>query len=374
MLKLSFASLPGSPTHVRATLRNESPERVRFLYWNTPFDPLCPRGLELDGGPLPSVPYRGARAKYAFDPATSLVALAPGEAIERDIDVAINYRLPAAAPYTVAFAGRLRGLVGDALVATACDLTTLEMETSADECSLVPASNDHLFPEAFATPTADVADITACQEPPICWNSYYEHPLKCVLRRARYGHARVEGGSEALKTVVRRAVDRLFDHIAPYGPYRFEVKDSAEYRRWFGPYTEARAEQVRLAVRGIRGQSVCKTFVIHILPSCVNPDVIAVFRKPDSENRYGAMGLCRPFFREGETGHDSQAGTLAHELSHGYADTEDHEYGVTCCLRLAARYPDLAVRNADSIQYYLEDVLLSLAVAEGEDAAAHAAS
>lgn len=360
MLDLSLEPVSGSPTRVRVIASNPSAEAVRFLYWNTPFDPLCPMGLTVEADALPPAPYRGPRARYAFDPEVSLVTVPPAGRLEREVDVSTNYRLPATTTYTLGFEGTLRGVAGDALVDAPCNLSELETGSGRTELRLAAVSTDDLFPPAFpsAALQSDACDI------PLCWNSYYEPPLTCVLGRARYAHARVEGGTAAQRTVVRRAVDRLFNHIALPGPYRLEVRDGPEYRRWFGAFTESRARLVRQAISGIRGQSVCKSFVIHILPGCINPDTIAMFRKPDADNRYGALGLCARYFRERETGFDSQAGTLAHELSHGYGDTVDHEYGVYCCQRLAARRPDLAVRNADSIQYYLEEILLSRPLTE----------
>jgi len=58
------------------------------------------------------------------------------------------------------------------------------------------------------------------------------------------------------------------------------------------------------------------------------------------------------------TGEDSQAGTLAHEMSH-FSDiggTKDNIYGATGALGLAKTDPTAALNNADSFEYYVEGV------------------
>ena len=61
-----------------------------------------------------------------------------------------------------------------------------------------------------------------------------------------------------------------------------------------------------------------------------------------------------------ETG--TREGTIIHEVSHfeAVAATGDHCYGRSDCAVMARRDPGLAVRNADSYQYFVEDVALGL--------------
>lgn len=70
------------------------------------------------------------------------------------------------------------------------------------------------------------------------------------------------------------------------------------------------------------------------------------------------------FWKSPSTGTDSQAGTLAHEMSHfnDIGDTDDGfpepVYGLKASRDLAAKDPSKAIRHADSFQYYLEDARL----------------
>ena len=84
----------------------------------------------------------------------------------------------------------------------------------------------------------------------------------------------------------------------------------------------------------------------------------------------GNIGLCKAFFaresggvfKTAKTGRDSVGGCLAHELSHNYCETDDHEaanggtcYGEAKCLKLAKDRRRRAWYNADNIEYFCED-------------------
>ncbi|NVK23128.1 MAG: peptidase M35 [Kangiellaceae bacterium] len=67
--------------------------------------------------------------------------------------------------------------------------------------------------------------------------------------------------------------------------------------------------------------------------------------------------LCRAFWQARETGTDSRAGTIIHELSHFnvVAGTDDVVYGQSGARNLANSNPDQALNNADSHEYFAEN-------------------
>ena len=67
--------------------------------------------------------------------------------------------------------------------------------------------------------------------------------------------------------------------------------------------------------------------------------------------------LCPPYFSAPATGVDSRPGTLIHEATH-YTDilnAQDNAYGQAPSHALAGPTPELAVRNADSYEYFAEN-------------------
>ena len=87
--------------------------------------------------------------------------------------------------------------------------------------------------------------------------------------------------------------------------------------------------------------------------SCRKQDVYA-YVYPDQPYR---IYVCKAFWSAADTGTDSKAGTMVHEMSHFtiVAGTNDYAYGQTPAKRLAIRNPARAIRNADSHEYFAEN-------------------
>ncbi|WP_373635462.1 M35 family metallo-endopeptidase [Yoonia sp. SS1-5] len=143
--------------------------------------------------------------------------------------------------------------------------------------------------------------------------------------------------------------------------------DSPEYTRWFGAYSRPHAEKVRAnfksVLRAIRtgavaiqcdalGDDGCgddayawvypgEPYRLHICP--------AFFDLP-------TMRDFQPAARASKNG--TREGTVIHELSHfnRVARTDDHCYSRPDCERMAAENAAKAVDNADSYQYFAEDI------------------
>lgn len=145
------------------------------------------------------------------------------------------------------------------------------------------------------------------------------------------------------------------------------VGDTPEYQRWFGRYSDANAEVVRATLKAvitaIRTGGV--TVECHRAddPSCSAGEYAWVY-----PHRPFEVHVCPPFFqlppltalRPGERRSDNgtREGTMVHEISHflDVADTWDHCYSRSECSRMAIDYPRRAIENADSYQYFTEDV------------------
>ena len=145
------------------------------------------------------------------------------------------------------------------------------------------------------------------------------------------------------------------------------VADTPDFARWFGEYSQANAEHVRASLKSIataiRSGSVTAQCELIREDSCAAGEYAYVF----SDEPY-LMYLCPPFFdlptlevlqpgtRRSNNG--TQEGTIVHEVSHFMlvAATEDHCYTRNECSAMARRDPRRAVENADSYQYFTEDV------------------
>lgn len=145
------------------------------------------------------------------------------------------------------------------------------------------------------------------------------------------------------------------------------VGNTSDYQRWFGDYSQANAEEVRATLKAIvaalRSGGVtaqCDTvsddgctggeyawvfpgepFLLHLCPSFFNLPPLTALRPGDRRSDNG-----------------TREGTIVHELSHFQlvASTEDHCYSRSVCSQMAREDVRLAIENADSYQYFTEDV------------------
>jgi peptidyl-Lys metalloendopeptidase len=149
------------------------------------------------------------------------------------------------------------------------------------------------------------------------------------------------------------------------------VADTPDHARWFGPWDEARAGTVRSTYRAIAAALASDDLHVRCPPVQRDACLPTYFAYVLPEEAL-AINLCAPFFAMPgvagvvagsivfETG--TREGTILHEVSHlaAVAGTADHCYGRTDCAVMARREPWLAVGNADSLQYFAEDVALGL--------------
>ncbi|NDV01273.1 M35 family metallo-endopeptidase [Pseudoroseicyclus tamaricis] len=145
------------------------------------------------------------------------------------------------------------------------------------------------------------------------------------------------------------------------------VSDSDAYRRWFGRYDSLRAETVRRNLKAINRALISDEMAV-VCPAfgedgCLRDTYANVY--PDEPY---IINLCPAFFRQPnmhahppgapELEFGTREGTIIHEMSHFrvVADTEDLCYSRSDCSAMAERDPAGAIRNADSYQYFAEDV------------------
>ena len=124
------------------------------------------------------------------------------------------------------------------------------------------------------------------------------------------------------------------------------------YTTWFGAYTSSRygtASQHFVAIDAAMDQTGDK---IKINCGCNQSYYAYVYPTKPYE-----IFVCRAFWSAPNTGTDSKAGTLVHEMSHfnAVAGTDDVVYGQAGAKNLAITDPNGALNNADSHEYFAEN-------------------
>ena len=145
------------------------------------------------------------------------------------------------------------------------------------------------------------------------------------------------------------------------------VGDTREYARWFGEYSFMNAERVRASLKSV--VTTIRSGAVTARCERIGPDACQAneYAYVFSDEPY-LMYLCPSFFdlpslaalqpgaRRSNFG--TREGTIVHEVSHflQVAGTEDHCYSRLDCSTMARSDPRRAIENADSYQYFTEDV------------------
>ncbi len=185
-------------------------------------------------------------------------------------------------------------------------------------------------------------------------------------------HAKMEGCSKTQSQMIKIALasaKRLTVTAAA------NVYDDPVFETWFGKYSPAAGEVVRANLKSIA--RAIRTGAVTARCGRVSRDdcEIGTYAYVFSDAAY-LINLCPPFFQqptmkdlrpETERGNNgTRAGTLIHELSHFLvvAETEDHCYSRTECSEMAERDSGRALDNADSYQYFAEDIAIKARLSE----------
>jgi peptidyl-Lys metalloendopeptidase len=154
------------------------------------------------------------------------------------------------------------------------------------------------------------------------------------------------------------------------------VGDTPDYVRWFGAHEPASADRIRRGFGGILGTLRDPALQVVCIPAarrdCKTEDRDDTFAFV-LYDRPRVIHLCPSFFRMpaladarrglGDKENGTREGTIIHEVSHfpSLAATSDECYSRPVCMDLAVSDPTLARVNADSYQYFAEDVALGTA-------------
>ena len=122
------------------------------------------------------------------------------------------------------------------------------------------------------------------------------------------------------------------------------------YTTWFGAINSGRFDTTKSHFVSIEDAFVTKPVVVDC--GCTENYYAYVY-----PTQHYKIYVCNAFWTAPNTGTDSRAGTLVHEMSHFnvVAATDDWAYGQTACKSLARKKPTRAVANADSHEYFAEN-------------------
>ena len=309
---------------VQFVLSNNGDVDVSVLTWETPLEAELTQDvfhLTADINGKPNVfgnraQYSGRLIKRSHPAAKDFVTVKAGESVSTTIALSDYYRIGDGA-HRVSFAGEMviqstsnkRSFLS---AAPALQVIGMQSEPVSVNLTSVPE-----------TQRATIGGFTSC-------SADQQVALASDINAA-----------ETIATEARIALTDLPESERPTSP---------RYLQWFGAFSPDRYETVTDIYRN--AEQVFEDGSTEFVCDCDEPFFAFVF-PIDPFKVY----LCEFYWRAAQTGTDSRAGTIVHELSHfpEVGGTDDNAYGQLSAANLARDNPASSVNNADSIEYFAEN-------------------
>jgi peptidyl-Lys metalloendopeptidase len=310
---------------VRFTMRNDGSAPVRVLKWQTPFFGVQHDLFDVAVGGQ-EVEYVGAWYKRGLPTKDDWMTLKPGESRSIDIDLSETYTFEASGQYEMKYSAALNAY-DEMAAGKAGAATTVE---SFALTRWVDGSDRFLPDDAFDTFDAPSLGVKALNPAP-------SFESCSTTRQGQINTALNSARSYAINA------DNYFTS-------KTWSTVTARYTTWFGTATSSRFSTGRSNFDKIEN-ALANT---RITFNCGCTDNYYAYVYPNQPYR---VYLCNAFWSAPNTGTDSRAGTIIHELSHFdvLANTDDHAYGQTAAKNLARTNPGKALKNADNHEYFSEN-------------------
>ncbi len=307
---------------VRFTMRNDSDKSVRILKWQTPFYGIQHNLFDIAVGGQP-VEYVGAWYKRGTPTKDDWMVLKAGESRSIDIDLSVAYPFEASGQYDMRYSTMLnRPLAGnDHKAGDASEVQSFALTRwvdGSDQFMQSPAFEQHSIGVKALNP---VPTFESCS----------------TTRKSQINTALASARSYAINA------DNYFTA-------KTWSTVTARYKTWFGTATSARYSTGKSNFDKIEN-ALANT---RITFNCGCTDNYYAYVYPNQPYR---VYLCNAFWSAPNTGTDSRAGTIIHELSHFdvLANTDDNAYGQSAAKSLAISNPAKALKNADNHEYFSEN-------------------
>jgi peptidyl-Lys metalloendopeptidase len=324
---------------VNVTMTNAGSVPVFVPKWYVPSEAATAGVFTITRNGEP-VPYLGAIVKRKAPSSQDLVRIAAGDSLSFKVELSAVYDLSTTGIYNIQYDApsvqTLRGSTPNAATA----------ERQAGQSPAEPQMQD-LISNAIALTIIGDAGFQARR-------ANLAAPGETVVP-AFAGSVSFIGCSNTRITQTSTALTSAESYASNALNYLNAGTRGARYTTWFGTYDSTRYSTARSHFSGISNAVSTQplAFDCSTCPGTANASAYAYVYANAPYRIY----LCNAFWAAPNTGTDSRAGTIIHEVSHFtvVAGTSDYAYGQSAARSLASSNPARAVRNADSHEYFAEN-------------------
>ncbi|WP_213948555.1 M35 family metallo-endopeptidase [Luteibacter sp. dw_328] len=338
------------PAIVVVRIENIGDEPVSIMKWDTPFvesGGRLPRSMfEVTDEAGSEVPYRGTWVNLGRLTMGSFKTIYPGEVLDKNVDLALEYRFQANATYKIKY--------------------VLPLDREPDPDVVSAAERAPFIQPVQASASSGIVSIAFADFVGSAQKSMADDELMCdaqqkdTIARARLAMSYRLTAAESFMRA--RYVGTLED-----GEVHYIFKPHQRYARWFGTHDDSEPEIYSDGWGLNNNARVFETIAATVKRALsaeqnfkcgcpgFGPDTPA---HVETESKYTTY-FCEKFFKLPQfDAFGSQIGTLAHEYTHFdalYPGTADYGYGRQLAEKFAREDRAKAVRNADNFEFFITD-------------------
>jgi peptidyl-Lys metalloendopeptidase len=322
---------------VTVTMTNFSAEPIQVLRWYTPLEPASAHLFNVTRNGEP-VAYVGPLVKRTAPTAADYVTIPAGDSISRPVVLSSAYELTDTGVYTVEYDVQSTQALRSTL--TPSGLSVAAQRAPADAPGLV---SNTVAMTVFGNSVAPQLAAKDRATSPISVTPSFAPSVSTV------------GCSSTQTNQVLTALSSAEGYASESLAYLNAGTRGPRYTTWFGTFDANRYATVRSHFVSI-SDAASNRPVSFDCSTCLSGPNANAFAYVFTNQPYKVY-LCNAFWAAPNTGTDSRAGTIIHELSHFtvVAGTDDFAYGQSAASRLATKKPARAIMNADSHEYFSEN-------------------
>lgn len=310
--------------YVNVTMTNTSSSPQYVLKYFTPFNGVEESLFNITRDGV-NVRYLGAHYKRGEPKASDYLVLKPGKSYSQKVELSAMYDMSISGDYKVSYKAASYNLFSTSFTASGFASTEKEIGALQSEESSLWINGQHP-------------------------RGYVAEPAPNYASAALAGSLTYTNCSSSQKTTVATAFSSAKTYAANANTYLAAGKTGPRYTTWFGAYNSTRYSKVKSNFTKIADAFNNKAVVVDC--GCTQSYFAYVY-----PNQPYKIYVCKAFWSAPNTGTDSKAGTLVHEMSHFdiVANTDDVVYGQAGSKSLAISNPTQAITNADSHEYFVEN-------------------
>ncbi len=335
----------GNELSVKISVKNVSEENIALLKWNTPFEGLLSHVFKINIGENQALPYDGILIKRGNPQKKDFIMLKPGEEITQTVDITNAYFINQVTNHEIKvdFMGLYFVSENNEYPDTSGSKKPYVVHLES-EGQIIKITPNNSAPKMTTGMVARLHDNHSL----IPGNKFEKSSpsLGQTLRPVFIGGSKAEQDTVTINHFkAKLATGESLNNLKVYAS-----SENRKYIEWFGMQEFKRYLEV-MKVYGKIKDSFETVTITYNLEEGRDMDCYGYTFKNSSK-----IWLCKKFWTAPDSGFDTKFGTIVHEMSHCRASTDDIVYGVQEARDLARIYPDKAIENADSYEYFTESL------------------